>query len=260
MKNCYTTKAFADIYDKLTEDELRSGKLEHETLCICNESGTTQVNLTNDEAEEFEKWSLDNSDGIHYWEISSDTESDLLVSELIEWLEDADMLEPIAEPDRARCPSCGIPTVPDHEDLKPEAATCNECHALGKPTPSKVSQLAEVWEEECDYNGGLRFVTLDGVHYRVSEPTGTEGQFYAIIGDQYAQRDHGFEKALQEVQLLELVPELLAALQECITEEGATCFARRDTHPEYMDRRLNYISEIARAAIAKATAITHPTE
>jgi hypothetical protein len=63
---------------------------------------------------------------------------------------------------------------------------------------------------------------------------------------------HG-DEAEANARLIAAAPELLAALQECITDEGATCFARRDTHPEYMDRRINYISDIARAAIAKAT-------
>ena len=53
-------------------------------------------------------------------------------------------------------------------------------------------------------------------------------------------------------RLIASAPELLAALQECITEEGATCFAHKDTHPEYMERRINYITNLARAAIANA--------
>ena len=55
-------------------------------------------------------------------------------------------------------------------------------------------------------------------------------------------------------RLIAAAPDLLSALKECITEEGATCFVRSKSNPEYMDRRLNYISEIARSAIAKATA------
>ncbi len=46
---------------------------------------------------------------------------------------------------------------------------------------------------------------------------------------------------------------LIEALRECITEPGAACFVRRDSNPEYMDRRLNYISETAKTAIKKAT-------
>ena len=53
--------------------------------------------------------------------------------------------------------------------------------------------------------------------------------------------------------LIAAAPDLLEALRECITDPGAVCFVRRDMHPEYMDRRLNYISDQARAAIAKAT-------
>lgn len=50
-------------------------------------------------------------------------------------------------------------------------------------------------------------------------------------------------------------PMLLETLRECITDPGATCFVRRDTNPEYMDRRLNYISGIAREAIAEITGV-----
>ena len=63
-------------------------------------------------------------------------------------------------------------------------------------------------------------------------------------------------KELQNgAKALEAFPDLLEALRECITDPGAVCFVRRDMHPEYMDRRLNYISDQARAAIAKATGV-----
>jgi hypothetical protein len=47
--------------------------------------------------------------------------------------------------------------------------------------------------------------------------------------------------------------ELLEALKECITSEGAACFSDIQNHPEWMQRRLYKISDLARAAIAKAT-------
>jgi hypothetical protein len=208
----YTTKAYAEAFAKLTEEELRSGKLEHETRCICNESGTTQVNLTNDEAEEYITLiGLGIQDDADVW-------TDTALEHLTHWLVDEAMM---AHPS-----------------------------SLGKPTPSKVSQLAEVW----DGGDGNGFVLLDGIHYRVDEPVGTAGQFYAVLGDQYAQRDHGFEKALQEVQLLELVPELLAALKEVLlhTEENSDL-----RFSVLLDKKA---IDIVKAAIAKATAITHPTE
>ena len=31
------------------------------------------------------------------------------------------------ETERARCPSCGIPTIPDHEDLSEQEMTCDTC-------------------------------------------------------------------------------------------------------------------------------------
>lgn len=30
--------------------------------------------------------------------------------------------------DRAKCPECGIPTVPDHQELTPENALCDKCY------------------------------------------------------------------------------------------------------------------------------------
>ena len=44
-------------------------------------------------------------------------------------------------------------------------------------------------------------------------------------------------------------PGLLAALQECLTSDGAACWSKR----EYAEKRIRYIDQIARAAIAKAT-------
>ena len=88
MKNCYTTQAFADIYDKLTEDELRSGKLEHETRCICNESGTTQVNLTIEEIDDYHMV-YDASDE----EIDSDVINNETMDRLVHFLTHTDRLE-----------------------------------------------------------------------------------------------------------------------------------------------------------------------
>ena len=45
------------------------------------------------------------------------------------------------------------------------------------------------------------------------------------------------------------VAELEAALEDCITSEGAACFGQMDRHPEWMQGRLYAISDIARAAL-----------
>lgn len=58
---------------------------------------------------------------------------------------------------------------------------------------------------------------------------------------------------MANARLIAAAPELLAALTECITSEGAACFGDMKHHPEWMQRRLYAISDIARAAIAKAT-------
>lgn len=46
--------------------------------------------------------------------------------------------------------------------------------------------------------------------------------------------------------------ELLEALDDCITNENATCIVQNDV--AYMIRRFKAINQICRAAIAKATA------
>lgn len=50
--------------------------------------------------------------------------------------------------------------------------------------------------------------------------------------------------------LIAAAPELMEALRECITEDGACCFAR--DRKDFMVRRLNAITELAKAAILKA--------
>ena len=49
--------------------------------------------------------------------------------------------------------------------------------------------------------------------------------------------------------LIAAAPDMLEALKECVTQEGAFCFARDSK--EYI-KRLNAITEIAEAAINKA--------
>ncbi len=61
-------------------------------------------------------------------------------------------------------------------------------------------------------------------------------------------------EALQEKpDLYTAAPELLEALEQCVTDDGATCFTHQQTRPDYMVKRLNTITAIAKAAIAKAT-------
>lgn len=52
-------------------------------------------------------------------------------------------------------------------------------------------------------------------------------------------------------KLFAAAPELLEALDNCITNENATCIVRNDI--AYMIRRFKTINQICRAAIAKAT-------
>ncbi|TXH40544.1 MAG: hypothetical protein E6Q97_39425 [Desulfurellales bacterium] len=63
------------------------------------------------------------------------------------------------------------------------------------------------------------------------------------------------EEAKSNARLIADAPELLAALEECITSEGASCFGDMENHAEWMQRRLYAIGDIARSAIAKAKGI-----
>lgn len=58
------------------------------------------------------------------------------------------------------------------------------------------------------------------------------------------------EEIEANICLIAAAPELLAALRECVTEPGAPSIRLNDF--EVAERRLAYISEIARRAIAKA--------
>lgn len=52
-------------------------------------------------------------------------------------------------------------------------------------------------------------------------------------------------------KLFAAAPEMLEALDNCITNENATCIVQNDV--AYMIRRFKAINQICRAAIAKAT-------
>jgi len=52
------------------------------------------------------------------------------------------------------------------------------------------------------------------------------------------------------------LPDLLEALQDCITDDGASCIVTHNV--AYMIRRFHAINEIARAAIAKAEGTDSP--
>jgi hypothetical protein len=66
------------------------------------------------------------------------------------------------------------------------------------------------------------------------------------LGGQWSPHISDADKAL-----IAAAPDLLAALEQCITEEGAHCLQHQGT-PRAMSNRLRSINDIARAAIAKA--------
>lgn len=59
------------------------------------------------------------------------------------------------------------------------------------------------------------------------------------------------EESEANARLIAAAPELLEALDDCITNENATCIVQNDV--AYMIRRFKAINQICRAAIAKAT-------
>jgi len=61
------------------------------------------------------------------------------------------------------------------------------------------------------------------------------------------------ELEIANAQLIAAAPDLLAALEDCITDDNAGCIVRNDV--AYMIRRFKAINEIARAAINKAKGI-----
>jgi hypothetical protein len=63
----------------------------------------------------------------------------------------------------------------------------------------------------------------------------------------------GFREGEANAILIAAAPELLDALRLCITDDAAHCLQHQET-PGAMARRLRAINELARAAIAKATA------
>lgn len=58
------------------------------------------------------------------------------------------------------------------------------------------------------------------------------------------------DKEVRYVRILAESPSLLAALRECVTEEGSYAF---QNGVDGLIRRIRYVSDMAQAAIAKAT-------
>jgi hypothetical protein len=62
--------------------------------------------------------------------------------------------------------------------------------------------------------------------------------------------------AYSEIEKLKATnKKLMDALQECITTEGALCFGDMGAHPEWMQRRLYAITDIACAVLAEVTGV-----
>jgi hypothetical protein len=82
--------------------------------------------------------------------------------------------------------------------------------------------------------------------------SGTPGYSVGVAGQQIAEIDHTDtamgRDAEANARLIAAAPEMLEALEECITSEGAMAFRSR----EYAERRIKAINEIVIKAIAKA--------
>jgi hypothetical protein len=86
------------------------------------------------------------------------------------------------------------------------------------------------------------------------EEIGEEGgQLVASSGEVLIETDAGFygPHGLATRALIAAAPDLLAALEACVTEDGARCLAYGSDTPT-LRRRIAAINEAARAAIAKA--------
>jgi hypothetical protein len=142
----YTTKAYVEIFNRLTEDQIRNGGLEHETRTITDESRMRQVNATNDEVEEYLTLiGLGIRDDSDIW-------IDTALGGLISWLKSEDLLEP-EQSDREK---------PDADD-------------------PFVRGMAVVQKY-----GDRNAVLLGETWFYVDEPAGTSGMFTANKADQFA--------------------------------------------------------------------------
>ena len=77
----FATKKGGELFDEDLENRARTIGL----LVVENESGTIQINLTSDEAEDFERMTDR--------QIDSDVMSDEVVDELLAWLKSESLLE-----------------------------------------------------------------------------------------------------------------------------------------------------------------------
>ena len=98
------------------------------------------------------------------------------------------------------------------------------------------------WHVGCGNGEGSVFA--DGEGRMRMGPNGTTLTAICTVHDFDGERD-------DHARLIAAAPELLVALRECITEEGAACM-----NTGQKSRRLDAISRIARNAISKATGET----
>jgi hypothetical protein len=178
----YTTRAYAEEFAKLTEEEIRHGEMANTTNTITNESETIEVNLTHDEIDEYHRVYDASDEAIETDVINYET-----MDRLVHFLQAQDLLE---------------------------------TPALGTHTP-------EPWEYRLAYD-------TDADHRRaVACVNGCKG----VVDPETA------------------IPELLAALKGLLSQF-------KTISPMSGLNASCYLAEQIKAeqAIAKATAITHPTE
>jgi hypothetical protein len=115
-----------------------------------------------------------------------------------------------------------------------------------------MSHTPEPWEffHRWDSEGNM---TLAEVYRKTGERLFGVEQYDTIVRAPYWRTKEDHAQALEDIRLCAAAPDLLAALEDCITDDNAGCIVRNDV--AYMIRRFKAINEIARAAINKAKGI-----
>jgi hypothetical protein len=105
---------------------------------------------------------------------------------------------------------------------------------------------------ETKHTKGRYFLDQYGHIYRWQENQGGAEAVVIIAAGHSAanaeEKSFIVEACNNHARLTAINNDLADALEQCITSDGAACWKSK----EYMERRINYITELARAALARA--------